>query len=344
MDTQYIIAQILGVIGWTLYLLSFHAKRENKVIFMQILASTFYGLNYGLLGAWSGLFVSALETIRSIGYYKTDKDKYIFRLSVPVYILIGIFSEDSIVGILPIAASLLESYATLKSKKFMVIGGAIGMCLWIVYGFFYADYVGILTDLLILVSNLSILLNGYSKFLRRDRVYTVSGLYISANTMEELHHLDKGYYDSQYLWDVESMKELYKSEKNSYILVKDNNKIIGYVNILNLRKEVYDKMIESQELFDEFQAKDILNFEIGKQIYLNINSIVLKSEYHNKDSIEKISHAIDKFISMRKKKGYKIKEISSISVNEFESDVLENLGFEKVRDITNESFLYVKKY
>lgn len=344
MDTQYIIAQILGVIGWTLYLLSFHAKRENKVIFMQILASTFYGLNYGLLGAWSGLFVSALETIRSIGYYKTDKDKYIFRLSVPVYVLIGIFSEDSIVGILPIAASLLESYATLKSKKFMVIGGAIGMCLWIVYGFFYADYVGILTDLLILVSNLSILLNGYSKFLRRDRVYTVSGLYISAHTMEELHHLDRGYYDSQYLWDVDNMKELYKSEKNSYILVKDNNKIIGYVNILNLRKEIYNKMIESEELFDEFEARDILNFELGKDIYLNINSIVLKSEYHNKDSIEKISHAIDKFISMRHKKGYKIKEISSISVNEFESDVLENLGFEKVRDITNESFLYVKKY
>lgn len=344
MDTQYIIAQILGVIGWTLYLLSFHAKRENKVIFMQILASTFYGLNYGLLGAWSGLCVSALETIRSIGYYKTDKDKYIFRLSVPIYILIGIFSEESIIGILPIAASLIESYATLKSKKFMVVGSTIGMCLWITYGFFYADYVGILTDLLVLTSNISILLNGYSKFLRRDRVYTVSGIYISANTMEELHHLDKSYYDSQYVWDINNMKELYKSEKNSYILVKDNNKIIGYVNILNLTKDIYDKMKNAEELYDEFEAKDILNFELNKDIYLNINSIVLKSEYHNKDSVDKISHAIDKFIKMRQKKGYKIKEICSIAVNEFESSVLEHLEFEKIRDITNESFMYVKKY
>lgn len=344
MDTQYIIAQILGVIGWTLYLLSFHAKRENKVIFMQILASTFYGLNYGLLGAWSGLFVSALETIRSIGYYKTDKDKYIFRMSIPVYVIIAIFSEDGVLGVVPVIASLIDSYATLKSKKVMVVGGIVGMCLWIAYGFFYADYVGILTDMLILISNVSILLNGYSKFLRRNHVYTVSGTYISTETMEQLHHLDKGYYDSQYLWDVENMKELYKSEKNSYILVKDGNKIIGYVNILNLVKETYDKLINSEGVFDDIQVKDIKHLEPKKIAYLNINSIVIKSEYQNKDSVSKISHAIEKFINMKIKKGCKIKEISSIAVNEFESTVLENLGYEKVRDITNESFLYVKKY
>ena len=45
---------------------------------------------------------------------------------------------------------------------------------------------------------------------------------------------------------------------------------------------------------------------------------------------------------MRKNRYY-INEICAYAVNNLEVTVLENLGFEKVRNITNECFLYKKE-
>lgn len=102
--------------------------------------------------------------------------------------------------------------------------------------------------------------------------------------------------------------------------------------------------MNSEIVYDKFKEDDIVTFKNKKDYYLNINSIVLKNEYHNKDSIEKISAAIDKFIRLKQNRGYRIKAISSIAVNEFEIKVLEKLDFIKVKNITNEIYLYEKVY
>ena len=74
----------------------------------------------------------------------------------------------------------------------------------------------------------------------------------------------------------------YKTEKNSYILIKDKNEIIGYVNILNINLDVYNKMMESDKIYDSFKSEDIVSFNLKKDYYLSINSIVLKNEYQKR--------------------------------------------------------------
>lgn len=338
-----IIAQVVGAIAWVFFLLSYYSKNLNKIIFMQIISSVLYCINYSLLGAWGGLFISAFELLKEIGYYKTDKDKYIFYFTIPIYILIAFISEKSLLILIPIIASLLDGYGALKSKKLMVITGVISNTLWIIYDLYYLDYIVVLTDLMLVISNLSILIYGYTKFLNKNNVYTVSGKYISKATMKILYDLDRGYYDNVYLWNIDIMNSLYKTEKNSYILIKDKNEIIGYVNILNINLDVYNKMMESDKIYDSFKSEDIVSFNLKKDYYLSINSIVLKNEYQNKDSIEKITKAINKFIKYRINKGFKIIKINCFAVNSFESEILEKLGFIKVKNITNECFLYEKK-
>ena len=125
MSIIYYVGQLCAFLACILLLISYHAKRENKVILYQILSSILYIVNYFCLGAITGLWISLFELVKSIGYYKTDKDKYIFLYSLPIYLIIIYFTGFNILTILAVLGSLIDGYVLLKNKKTMVIGGII---------------------------------------------------------------------------------------------------------------------------------------------------------------------------------------------------------------------------
>lgn len=341
---MYITAQVLGIISWVIFLFSYHCKKVNKVLLMQLISSLLDCICYALLNAWSGLLISVFELLKGFGYYKTDKDRYIFILTIPIYLLIAIVSNDDLLCFIPIFASLIDSYTIIISEKAAVVGGFFSNLLWVIYDLVILDYAGVLSDLTLVISNLSIILYGYKKFLNRKDVHTLMGKYISKNTISNLYKLDKQSYDNQFLWTKDKMFELYKIEKNSYILIKEKNNVIGYVNILSIKKNIYKYIFDIDKIYDDYKTSDIVPFIKKGNYYININSIVLKNEYQNKDSIEKIIKEINKFINIRKKKGYNIIAGYSYAVNAFEKEVLEKMEFSKIKNITNECFLYEKRF
>ena len=343
MSIIYYIGQICAIIAWILLLISYHAKRENKVILYQILSSILYIVNYFCIGALTGFWISLFELIKSIGYYKTDKDKYIFLYSLPIYIIIIYFTGFNILTILAVLGSLIDGYVLLKDKKTMVIGGILSYSLWTIYDLFFFDFAGAISDIFVVISNLSILIKGYTKYLRKSSIYTIKSLNVSKNTIHTISKLDNQILDKEYRWDEDKIKELTKDYKYSYILVKDENKIIGYINFLNLKEDIYNKMIQSDTLYDNFNKEDILNYTKNRKTYINLNAIVLIDEYNNSNTIKKIENSINRMIKNMKKNRYYIQEMCCFAVNHLEVEILENLGFEKIKDITNECFLYRKK-
>ena len=284
------------------------------------------------------------EAVKEMGYCITDKDKYIFLITIPVYILIAFISENSFLMIIPILASIIDGYGILKSKNTVVICGIISNTMWIIYDLYYFNYALAFSDFTIAFLNICILNYSYIKFLRRNNVYTVNRKNISMGTLREIYDLDKQYYDSKNCWDFETIKKIYQQEKQSYILVKDQNKIIGYINILSLKKDVYDTIMNSKTMYDTIKKEDIVSYSLNKKnYYLSINSIVLKNEYQNKDTMDKILHAIRKFIKNKEKNGYHIVKINSYTINEFELSVIEKLNFLKVKTINNECILHEQK-
>ena len=242
-----------------------------------------------------------------------------------------------------VLGSLIDGYVLLKDKKTMVIGGIVSYTLWTVYDLFFLDFAGAVSDLFVVISNISILVKGYTKYLRRSNIYTVKSLNVSLNTIHTIGKLDSKILDKEYRWDEAKIIELTKDYKYSYILVKDENKIIGYINFLNLKEEVYNKMIESTVFYDSFTKEDILDFTKNRKAYLNLNAIVLSDEYNNSNTVSKIENAIKRYVRNMKKERDFVQEICCFAVNYLEVKVLEDLEFEKVRDITNECFLYRKK-
>lgn len=169
MDFQFLLIQIIGILAWFMLGISYYRKDTDRILVFQIIGTVLYCVHYGLLGAFSGLFICACETLFDFGYYKTDKDKYIYMASIPIRIIGGLFGFASIVDVLPICASLIDGYSLTKQKKIVVIGAVISYTLWVIYDIFVMSYSGAITDGLIVLSNLSILLFGYNIFNKKDR-------------------------------------------------------------------------------------------------------------------------------------------------------------------------------
>lgn len=169
MDWWFILIQGIGILAWLMLILSYYRKDTNKILVFQIVGTVLYCLHYGLLGAWSGLFICACETLFDLGYYKTDKDRYIYMASIPIRIIGGLIGFSSIIDVLPICASLIDGYSLTKKKKIVVIGAVISYTLWVIYDIFVMSYSGAITDGMIVLSNLSILLFGYNILDRKNK-------------------------------------------------------------------------------------------------------------------------------------------------------------------------------
>lgn len=343
MTLKFILAQITALTAWIFFMSSYHAKRENKIILLQVFSGAFYTLSYFLGGATTGFLISLFETCIALAYYKSDKDKYIYMCTIPVYIMIGWFSRsDGWLVIIPVAAALIDGYGLIRNNKIMVICGTISNALWIYYDLYFLEYVTALGDFFLVVSNASIILYGLYKYINRDKVKLSSVKDLTDEDMNVIKHLDETCYDSIYRWPLSKLQELYLREKDSYIIIKYKNEIVGYINFLNVTEETYNKVMSSDELIDSYENEEIIPYHRNKKLYINMNSIVLKREYNNKKIVKRIETEINRYINKKLRSNYKIRQIFIYTVNEFEEKIVKQLGFKQVKKITDECILYSK--
>lgn len=157
------IAQILTLIGWILFLISYYRDKIDELLYLQILACLLDTLSYILLGADAGLFICLIEAVKTYLYYKTNKDDIIFKGAIVIYIIIGIFTIKTWYSLLPVIASILDSYGCSKDSKTATIMGIISYTLWTIYDIIIMSYVGALTDIFVVISNILVLTLGYKK-------------------------------------------------------------------------------------------------------------------------------------------------------------------------------------
>lgn len=150
------IIQFIGFVAWIFLVVSYWKKKINDVLILQVISCILFALHYYLLGAMSGLYIVLFEAIRDFTYYKSTDDLKVFYCSIPIYILIGIFNFSDIVSLLPSLASIIDGFSLTGRKLLVVIGGLVSYTIWFVYDFLCHSYAGMLTDLILIVSNISI--------------------------------------------------------------------------------------------------------------------------------------------------------------------------------------------
>ena len=152
--TKWLIAQVLSLIGYTLMVVTGYIKKEKKMLRTQDVQLLFIIGMGVLLNAFSGIIINTIQIIKNEIYLRGKLNKYSKAAIVGVGVVMTlIFNNGGIAGLLPAINLFIFTY-------FLGMGGAIGIkvlifittCGWGVYDFSIKNYVGLIFDILTIIS------------------------------------------------------------------------------------------------------------------------------------------------------------------------------------------------
>lgn len=155
----------------------------------------------------------------------------------------------------------------------------------------------------------------------------------------EIYSLDSSFYDKKYLWPIEYQLDVYERNKDSFIMVGYNGKLVGYLNYLCITKNKYDSIKKSNVIVDEYDLNDIVPFKKGDN-YLNINSTVIAEEHQNGECIKLINNHFINKLKEYELANIHIKGIEGTAISESGQKYLQNLGFKLEKKLDDNNYLY----
>ena len=147
--------QLIGVLAFLIYVLSFYRKTPKMILIYQIVGNFAYAMHYFLLGALSGAFINFVGMFRNISLMNVKKFKNIIGIVVVLlYLLITIIFFEGVYSVLPLVANSQYVFAILNgTRKNLLVGGIIGSLLWILYATCVNSYSGVVTESILVISN-----------------------------------------------------------------------------------------------------------------------------------------------------------------------------------------------
>lgn len=157
----YYIAQIFGLLGLAVMIYSLFQKQKNKMLWFVVLNGLFFGCQYFLLNAYSGMLSNFFGIIRTYICKEKENKKFLNKwfvvtLFIIGYIIIGIITFDGhIISLLPIIAEILYVLTLWqKSVKTIRYGTLAMVILWLIYDVVVRAYPSLITDLIVMISTM----------------------------------------------------------------------------------------------------------------------------------------------------------------------------------------------
>ena len=175
---QAFIAQIIGIAGMTMNILSFLQKSQKRIIVMQLFGGALFAINYLLLGSATGAMLNVAAVFRAVVYsnkekFHAEKKAWFYGFSatfVLIYILtFALFGKaptpaNFAIELLPVVSMMIATYAfSLKNAAQVRKLGLVYCPMWLVYNCFVFSIGGILCE----AFSIGSIIGGY---LRHDRV------------------------------------------------------------------------------------------------------------------------------------------------------------------------------
>ena len=157
----YYIAQTFGILGLIVMIYSLFQKNKNKMLWFVVLNGLFFGCQYFLLQAYSGMFSNFFGILRTYICKEKEESKslnkwYVLALFMIGYIIIGIITFNGhIISLLPIIAELIYVITLWqKSVKRIRYGTLLMVILWLIYDVVVKAYPSMITDLIVMTSTI----------------------------------------------------------------------------------------------------------------------------------------------------------------------------------------------
>jgi len=152
------IIQLIGIIAYAILAFSYFKKKKKDILFIQIFSTIAFAIHYYLLSGITGTICNLITLgIVIIIYFfekKEGKKKNILVFStIPLLILISLFTYENIYSIFPIIAStvVLISFV-LSNENTIRISGIISALCWLIYAIMYKSYVAVIFETFTIIS------------------------------------------------------------------------------------------------------------------------------------------------------------------------------------------------
>lgn len=157
---MYYLAQFFGFLGLLAMIIALFQKSKNKMLFWVIFNCIFFSLEYLFLAAFAGMGSNVVALGRTYLFKKKDEDKrfniiWIYVIVMVLYTIIGIFTYDGLISLMPIIAEYI--YATAlwqKNVDHIRYGTAIMVIIWLIYDIIVQAYPSAICDTIVLISTL----------------------------------------------------------------------------------------------------------------------------------------------------------------------------------------------
>lgn len=164
---MHIIAQVIGIFAMMFNILSYQGKSQRTVMLLQLLGSTFFAVNFLMLGAAVGGILNILAVIRAVVFIFKDRFKAdsiiwfaAFTASyIAVYILnFAVFGKEVtpfnlIIEVLPVIGMVSLSIGyRLKDSAGLRRCGLVSSPSWLIYNIAAGSWGAIICEMFTLIS------------------------------------------------------------------------------------------------------------------------------------------------------------------------------------------------
>lgn len=152
---MFYLAQLFGIVGLIILILSFQKNSKEKLLKYQVFSSLFFSIQYFCLNAISGCLMNVMSLVRNI-IFKRFKDRvpiiYLIIVLV-VMIILSIFSYNGVISLLPTIGVILYSIAIWQDNLTITrIAEIIGCILFIIYNIKVVAISGLITTIIEMLS------------------------------------------------------------------------------------------------------------------------------------------------------------------------------------------------
>ena len=157
MDTEFIITQFIGFLGYSTLAFSYFKKKKKDILLMQIFAYIMFILHYQFLGAITGSVCNLLGLLSFLIIYLFDmfkkSKKVLICILIPILIVISFLTFENIYSIFPIVGIVLAVFSFVTNSEDLIRRvGIIGAICWLIYAIVYKSYVAIVFEVITLIA------------------------------------------------------------------------------------------------------------------------------------------------------------------------------------------------
>ncbi|QWB99820.1 GNAT family N-acetyltransferase [Mycoplasmatota bacterium] len=158
--------------------------------------------------------------------------------------------------------------------------------------------------------------------------------HFSLDMIKEIYALDKLVYSEHMAGSIEDDANRYQKVPDAFILLKDDEKIIGYLCFFPVSKDFYKQMLESDEMYDNnIGPDDIVLYEKGMNHHIFIISMVIHPLYKSQGLFRKVLKKFKKVLIEYHNQSMYISNISGYAVSGAGEHILKSFGSELVKEV-----------